>query len=199
MNDRLTILCTGGIGSGKSCVAKAFQTLGVPSFDCDSVAKNLYDTDAGLLARVAAIAGNDVLENGKLSRKALAGKIFSDSSMLLRIEDAVHPAVVREFGKWKKEQKSDIVLIESAIMLYKPMLAQLPDYVVEVAAPREVRIARVMERDGCTRDQVELRMDSQEKPILRAADYTIITDDRHDVLPELIELLDSLKNGKDRS
>lgn len=199
MNDSLTILCTGGIGSGKTCVVKAFQALGVPSFDCDSAAKELYDTDAQLLAQVVEIAGEDVLQDGKLSRKALAGKIFSDAGMLGKIEAAVHPAVVRAFESWRAAQQSDIVLIESAIMLFKPLLAGLPDYVVEVTAPRDVRIARVMERDACSQEQVERRMASQEEPRLREADYTIVTDDRHDLLPELIKLLDSLKNGKDRS
>ena len=153
--------CTGGIGSGKTYVVKAFEGLGVPGYDCDARAKELYDEDAGLLADVAAIAGEDVIVDGRLDRGRLAARIFSDRDMLARIESFVHPAVTRDFYRWLEVQNSKLVIFESAILLDKPYLRDMADFVLVVTAPEELRIERVMARDGLPRDAVERRMANQ--------------------------------------
>ena len=193
-----TILCTGGIGSGKSCVVKALSALGVPSFDTDSCAKALYEKDGKLLGRVADAVGSDVIVDGHLDRKALASKIFSDSGALEKVEAIVHPAVIREFGRWKAGCGADVVVIESAVMLQKTALRDIPDYVLYVTAPRDVRVGRVMARDGLSREAVLKRMECQEDLSARA-DFVIETDDRQMILPALIDIIEKLKNGKDRS
>lgn len=183
--------CTGGIGSGKTYVVKAFEGLGVPGYDCDARAKELYDEDAGLLADVAAIAGEDVIVDGRLDRGRLAARIFSDRDMLARIESVVHPAVTRDFYRWLEEQNSKLVIFESAILLDKPYLRDMADFVLVVTAPEELRIERVMARDGLPREAVERRMANQMSDAERRAmaDYILETNDRDAIIPQLLSII----------
>ena len=90
---RQVLLCTGGIGSGKSFIIRAFNVLGVPSYDCDAAAKELYDRDAELLDGIVRLCGKEVLNDvGRLDRQALAARIFADASLLAEVEALVHPA-----------------------------------------------------------------------------------------------------------
>lgn len=191
MSRPVIIGCTGGIGSGKTYVVKAFDGLGVPGYDCDARAKELYDEDAGLLADVAAIAGEDVIVDGRLDRGRLAARIFSDRDMLARIESVVHPAVTRDFYRWLEVQNSKLVIFESAILLDKPYLRDMADFVLVVTAPEELRIERVMARDGLPREAVERRMANQMSDAERRAmaDYILETNDRDAIIPQLLSII----------
>ncbi len=196
MKQSCVLLCTGGIGSGKSVVVRLFQALDIPSYDCDRAAKELYDRDPQLLAEVAALCGEEVLDaEGRLDRAALARKIFGDAALLAALEDRVHPAVIRDFEKWKEEQESALVVIESAILLEKPRFAGLMDYTVVVTAPEAVRIARVMQRDGLSEAQVRQRMAAQwsNEARLARADFVLENDNRQALLPAVLEILDKIK------
>ena len=192
MNPRV-LLCTGGIGSGKSVVVRTFNILGVPAYDCDRAAKELYDRDPQLLAAVVDLVGSDVLDaGGRLDRTALAGRIFADAALLASLEAIVHPAVIRDFEAWKAEQSSPLVVIESAILLENPAFDRLYDSVVAVTAPEEVRIARVLVRDGVDEAQVRRRMAAQWSDADRAAraDYVLENDDRQALLPAVLEIIE---------
>ena len=196
MKQSCVLLCTGGIGSGKSVVVRLFQALDIPSYDCDRAAKELYDRDPQLLAEVAALCGEEVLDaEGRLDRAALARKIFGDAALLAALEDRVHPAVIRDFEKWKEEQESALVVIESAILLEKPRFAGLMDYTVVVTAPEAVRIARVMQRDGLSEAQVRQRMAAQwsDEARLARADFVLENDNRQARLPAVLEIIDKIK------
>lgn len=191
MSRPVIIGCTGGIGSGKTNVVRTFESLGIPGYDCDTRAKELYDEDAELLAEVARIAGDDVIVEGRLDRSRLAARIFSDRDMLSALESVVHPAVMRDFSRWLQEQNTKLVIFESAILLDKPYLREIADFLLLVTAPREVRIARVMARDGLSREAVEGRMANQMDDVQRSrmADYTIETNDRDAILPQLLSII----------
>ncbi len=196
MKQSCVLLCTGGIGSGKSVVVRLFQALDIPSYDCDRAAKELYDRDPQLLAEVAALCGEEVLDaEGRLDRAALARKIFGDAALLAALEDRVHPAVIRDFEKWKEEQESALVVIESAILLEKPRFTGLMDYTVVVTAPEAVRIARVMQRDGLSEAQVRQRMAAQwsDEARLARADFVLENDNRQALLPAVLEIIDKIK------
>lgn len=196
MKQSCVLLCTGGIGSGKSVVVRLFQALDIPSYDCDRAAKELYDRDPQLLAEVAALCGEEVLDaEGRLDRAALARKIFRDAALLAALEDRVHPAVIRDFEKWKEEQESALVVIESAILLEKPRFAGLMDYTVVVTAPEAVRIARVMRRDGLSEAQVRQRMAAQwsDEARLARADFVLENDNRQPLLPAVLVIIDKIK------
>ena len=196
MNRTGVILCTGGIGSGKSVVARLFRELGIPSYDCDHSAKTLYDKDPQLLADVVRLTGADVLAaDGRLDRAALAGKIFADGALRAELEAWVHPAVIRDFEMWKAAQKAPLVVIESAILLEKPLFAGLMDWTVAVTAPEAVRVARVMARDGVTEAEVRRRMAAQWTDEARAAhaDFILENDDRSALLPAVLTIIDKIK------
>ena len=191
MSRPAVIGCTGGIGSGKTYVVKAFEGLGIPGYDCDCRAKELYDEDPVLLSEVAGIAGEDVLVDGRLERSRLAARIFSDRDMLSRIESVVHPAVTRGFFGWLEEQNSKLVIFESAILLDKPYLRGIVDYVLLVTAPEELRIERVMARDGLSREAVERRLANQmsDEQRRKMADYILETNDRVAIIPQLLSII----------
>ena len=196
MKRSCVLLCTGGIGSGKSVVVRLFQALDIPSYDCDRAAKELYDRDPQLLAEVVALCGEGVLDaEGRLDRAALARKVFGDAALLAALEDRVHPAVIRDFEKWKEEQESALVVIESAILLEKPRFAGLIDYTVVVTAPEAVRIARVMQRDGLSEAQVRQRIAAQwgDEARLAQADFVLENDNRQALLPAVLEIIDKIK------
>ena len=194
------LLCTGGIGSGKSFVVRALRELGVPAYDCDQAAKTLYDRDPELLAAVVRLTGPGILDaSGRLVRSALAARIFGDSDLLRQVEALVHPAVLRDFAAWRAAQPEPVVVLESAILLEKPVPPGTYDYVLAVAAPEDVRIARVMVRDGVAEASVRGRMAAQWSDAQRAAhaDFILENDDRHPLLPALIQILEKLKeDGK---
>lgn len=196
------LLASGGIGSGKSYVISIFNAVGVPSYDADSRAKALYDTDPQLLADVVAAAGEDVLSDGRLDRRALAGKIFASEDLRARIEALVHPAVMRDFARWCAEQQAPVVIMESAILMEHPELMAQMDYALSVVAPLETRIRRVIARDNCTREQVLARMECQWSDEKRAehSDFIIENDGVQALLPQIMNILETINNtnnGKD--
>lgn len=198
------ILCTGGIGSGKSYVVKIFNSLGVPSYDCDARVKELYDEDPALASAVDSAAGGGLLAGGRLDRKRLAAVIFKNRDILEKVEAAVHPALAGDFAKWRSGRRGP-VLIESAILLEKPALASIPDIVVTVTAPVELRVKRVMSRDSATREEVLCRIANQMSDERRAAagDYVVVNDGKTALLPQILNILNKINkfgpNGKDRS
>lgn len=200
MNPRV-ILCTGGIGSGKSVVVRLFNELGVPSYDCDRAARALYDRDPQLLADVVELFGPEVLDaDGRLDRAALAARIFADGSLREALEARVHPAVLRDFARWKAQQAVPVVVIESAILLEKPQYAGTYDCVVVVTAPEAVRIARVVARDGTDAAQVRRRMAAQWPDAARTAraDFVLENDDRQALLPAVLHIIEKVtEDGKD--
>ena len=195
------ILCTGGIGSGKSVVVRTLTVLGVPSYDCDRAAKELYDRDPQLLAEVVRLTGPGVLHaTGRLDRAALATRIFSDPALLAQVEACVHPAVIRDFSRWLEDRPEPVVVLESAILLEKPQYAGLYDKVLVVTAPEDVRIARVVARDDATEAQVRRRMALQwsDERRLACADFMVENDGRQAVLPVLLNMLEKIQeDGKD--
>lgn len=201
MKGSRVILCTGGIGSGKSCVVRAFEVMGVPFYDCDAAAKDLYDRDPELLEEVVKLVGRGVIgEDGRLDRSALAGRIFADPALLASLESLVHPAVIRDFEKWKESREEPVVVIESAILLEKRLPGKVYDYVLAVTAPEDVRIRRVVLRDGTTEDKVRQRMAAQWSDGQRAAcaDFILENNDLQPMLPAIIEILEKIKeDGKD--
>ena len=194
--DRRVLLCTGGIGSGKSFIIRAFGALGVPSYDCDAAAKDLYDRDLQLLADIVRLCGESVLDaEGRLDRAALAERIFADPALLGRVEALVHPAVIRDFEAWKQRQQGALVVIESAILLEKPQFAGMMDYTLAVTAPEALRVARVMARDGVSETQVRRRMAAQWSDEQRAAraDFVWENNDRTALLPTVLSIIDKIK------
>ena len=192
--------CTGGIGSGKTYVSAIFGRMGVPLYNTDEKAKALYDTDMELRSALVELLGDDIIENGILRRDIMAGKIFGNKEMLAQVEMLVHPAVMRDFNRWKGEIEKlkvpDFVIMESAILLEKPLVMANVDRVLTVSAPLDVRIERVMARDNVDRARVEARMAAQWSDERREAlaDFVIFADGKRALLPQIEAVCDAMKN-----
>ena len=151
---------TGGIGSGKSTIAKAFAALGIAVFNSDEQAKALIATDTQVKERIIAAFGEEAYQNGEYNRAYIAQIVFNNSEKLAILNGIVHPALAKYFNQWAKKQTSPYVLKEAAILFESGSYKDC-DYIITVTAPEEVRIARVMARDHCTEAQVRARMAQQ--------------------------------------
>lgn len=190
-----TIIVTGGIGSGKSAVCALLKKRGVPVYDCDAKAKELYGRRPSLVSRLekalgALLRGTD----GKLDKARLAALIFSDPRARETVEGMVYPILLQDIRRWQKRQSAAWGALESAVILSKPVFDGVADGVVLVEAPQELRIARVMQRDGLGREAVIGRIRSQEIP-REKADVLLANDGTPQTLSEAVERVFFDKNS----
>jgi dephospho-CoA kinase len=185
------ISITGGIGSGKSVVSKILLTLGYSVYDCDSRAKSLMDNSDEIKAEIAQQISSEVVKDGSINRPLLASIVFADKQKLSRLNSIVHTHVKRDLTAWA-ERKADakIVFVETAI-LYGSGLHQVVDCDWRVIAPEEVRIARVIDRNKATREQVKQRIASQaqEESYRHISTLQIVNDNETPLLPQILELV----------
>lgn len=165
---------TGGIGSGKSTVAKMFLELGVPVYNSDERAKKLMNTSAEIKNQIISFLGKESYHEEKLNRAYIAKKVFNDTTLLAQLNAIVHPVVREDFLKWTGEQEYCYVIQETAL-LFENNAQQLYDSIILVTAPKEERISRVVSRDNGTREQVIARMNNQmdDEEKLNLSDFVI--------------------------
>lgn len=158
-----TVAVTGGIGSGKSAVTAYLASKGIPVYDSDSRTKGLYDSDPALVGKLEALFGLPLrTDGGSLDRKKLSSVIFSDPRALAGLESIVHPLVHDDFLAWRsRQEEAPLVILESAIILSKPLFDDLYDKTVLVDAPEEVRLRRASARDGAAPEAILARMRAQ--------------------------------------
>ena len=165
---------TGGIGSGKTTVAKMFEELGVPIYNSDLEAKKLMHSSKTIRKKLVDLFGETAYQEGKLNRTYLAQSVFNDPELLKRLNKIVHPVVRKHFVKWSETQNAPYVIQETAL-LFENDAQGLYDKVILVTAPTEVRIKRLLERDNATREEILARMNNQleDSKKLPLADYVI--------------------------
>ncbi|QKG54370.1 dephospho-CoA kinase [Hymenobacter sp. BRD67] len=190
----LRIGITGGIGSGKSVVARLFATLGVPVYDSDSRAKWVMATDLVLREQLQAAFGVEAYDAaGQLNRPYLAQVAFNDAAQLARLNALVHPRVGEDFAAWTAAQQAAgyAYILKEAALLYESGAYRTLDGIITVFAPADVRAARVLRRDAHrTAADVQAIMGKQlsEEEKLARADYVVYNDDSHLVLPQVLAL-----------
>ena len=149
---------TGGTGCGKTSLLNLLKDRGGLVLDCDAIYHDLLQTDESLLAAIESRFPGTV-ENGILQRKKLGSLVFSDPQALLDLNTITHGAVKQEVLR-RLEERPALAAID-AIALFEGGLAELCDVTVAVTAPREDRIARLMRRDGISREYATARIDAQ--------------------------------------
>ncbi len=189
----LDIGLTGGIGSGKTTVARIFEEFGVPCYYADTRAKEIMNEDEELRSALISEFGPDVYADGVLNRGFLAQIIFEDSSARDEVNALVHPAVGRDYEEWKAAQKAPYVLKEAAI-LFETGGYKMSDAVILVTAPEEVRIDRVMKRDSTSREKVKARMDAQWSDAKKEAlaDFIIFNDGKQLLIPQVKQIHETI-------
>lgn len=183
---------TGGIGSGKSTVCRVFETLGIPVFYADTIAKQIMVSDVELVSGVISTFGEEsYLESGALNNKHISAIVFQDEAELKKLNALVHPAVARAFDSWAGIQDISLpYLLKEAALLFESGSYRQCDLNVVVTAPLESRLSWVEKRDGLSRAQIMARMDKQwpEKKKLEMADHIIHNDDSTSVILQVLDL-----------
>ncbi|HEY4194028.1 MAG TPA: dephospho-CoA kinase [Mucilaginibacter sp.] len=187
----LKIGITGNIGGGKTTVSKIFEVLGIPVFYADDAAKKVMVEDPILISALKKTFGGEAyFDNGALNRKHIASIVFNNETELAKLNTIVHPAVFRAFDHWVGQVKDAPYVMKEAALLFESTSYKMCDHSIMVTAPLELRIARVMQRDGLTHDEVESRNTRQfpEEKKIQLANYVIRNDDTELVIPQVLEL-----------
>jgi dephospho-CoA kinase len=185
----LKVGLTGGIGSGKTTIAKIFELLNVPVYYADEASKRLYHTDKDLISKIKQHFGEDVYTDERLNRTKLAEIVFNDPSKLDLLNELVHPPTIRDAEEWMLRQTAPYVIKEAAL-LFESGSAEGLDYIIGVQAPTHYRIKRAMDRDGLSGEQVISRANRQidEDIKMRLCDFVIVNNDQELVIPQVLEL-----------
>jgi len=185
----LKIGLTGGIGSGKSTVAKVFEVLGIPVYYADEAARRLMNENKELRTAIIKSFGEASYNNGELDRKYLASVVFADKEKLKLLNTLTHPATIRDAEGWMNKQTSPYIIKEAAL-LFESGAAEHLDKVIGVFAPPLIRIKRVMDRDGLTEEEVKKRINGQmdEELKMKQCDFVITNDEQQLVVPQVLEL-----------
>lgn len=182
---------TGGIGSGKTTVCKIFETLGIPVYYADLMAKKIMTSNRSVKKKIKDLLGVEAYHsNGQLNRQLVSSKIFSDKTLLERINQIVHPAVKDDTDRWAEQYQQSpttpYVLKEAALLVengsYKTM-----DAIIVVTCPEDIRIKRVMKRDKAEREAVMRKVKSQlsEAEKVKVADFIIVNDGANPLIPQV--------------
>lgn len=194
------MLITGGIGSGKSFVSNVFSAMGIPIYNTDKRTKELYIENLELQTELKGLLGDDVIVDGKLNKEYMAARLFVKSDMMGRLEDLVYPYLLEDIKCWQRVQRSSgapFLILESAILLEKPLFNEIYDKVLTVRAPMELRISRTMARNNISRESVQSRIAKQWSDERRIAlsDYVIESDSVRAILPQVVRVYEDLKNS----
>ena len=188
---QLKIGITGGIGSGKTTVCQIFELLGVPVFYADAAAKEVMHTDEELMKGIIGTFGvQSFSQEGILNRKYIADLVFNDKKALEMLNALVHPAVFRAFDSWLLKFADRPYVLKEAALLFESESYRMCTHSILVKAPEALKIRRVMERDHITEAEVQLRMARQftDEQKERLADYTILNDELHLLIPQVLKL-----------
>jgi dephospho-CoA kinase len=185
----LKIGLTGGIGSGKTTVAKVFEVLGIPVYYADDAAKQLMNTNKELQQQLIARFGTETYTNGELNRKHLASLVFGNKEQTELLNSIVHPVTIADAEQWFARQQSPYVVKEAAL-LFESGAASGLDFVIGVTAPETIRIKRVMDRDGLSAEEIKKRMSNQldDSMKMRLCDFVIQNNEQEMILPQVLQL-----------
>lgn len=184
---------TGGIGSGKTTVAKVFELLGVPVYYADLRAKSIIDEIPAVKESIIRHFGEQSFVSGKYNRSFISSIVFNNPEKLKLLNDIVHPFTLADANEWMKKQSAPYSIKEAALIFESGSNLAL-DKVIGVSSPIELRVKRVSERDGITPAEVmkkiELQMPEYEK--MQKCDYHIMNDEHKLMIPQIMELHQSL-------
>lgn len=181
---------TGGIGSGKTTVCGIFAEFGVPIYYADDRAKAVMVEDADLMASIVDAFGAEAYQDGKLNRPFLALQVFSSEKKLAKLNSLVHPAVAKDFMRWVVAHEKFPYVIKEAAILFESGAYKAVQETVLVTAPEDLRIQRVVQRDGVDEREVRQRMANQwpEERKVELADHIILNDGHQLLIPQVLEL-----------
>lgn len=189
----MRVAITGGIGSGKSYVCKRLEAFGIRVYDCDAAAKRLMRTSSALQRDLCRLVGDDVYVDGVLQKHVLAKFLLASEDNKQAVNQIIHPAVARDF------ECSGYEWLESAILFDSGFDRRIHfDYIVCVSAPLEIRIQRVMNRDGISREKTMEWISRQlpQEEVLKRANFEIVNDGMEDIDEQILIVLNKMGGTK---
>ena len=191
MKKALHIGLTGGIGSGKSTVAKVFETLGIPVYYADDRSKSILQNNPSVKEKIVKEWGESVLDTkGSIDKKALAGLVFSQSEELKKLNAILHPLVALDYQFWLSQQLDVPYIIKEAAILIESGSYKNCDKIIMVVAPEDIAISRVMARDAVSAEQVKQRIANQ-MPVeekIKFAHFIIHNDNQQMLIPQVRDI-----------
>ena len=180
---------TGGIGSGKSTVAKIFAQLGIPVLDADATAKAIMNEDRSVKTKLIELFGEDAYKENQLNRPYIAQIVFEDAFKLQQLNAIIHPITIQYAKDWAFKQSAPYVIKEAALF-FESGSSEGVEKIIGVTAPKHIRIQRVMQRDQITREDVIKRMEHQLEDSLKMklCDWVIQNDDMHLLIPQILAI-----------
>lgn len=187
---------TGGIGSGKSVVSRLMEIMGIPVYISDQESKRLTATDTYIREELIKLVGEDVFKDGSLNKPLLASYIFNDDTCREKVNNIIHPRVRADFQEWVcRNNAYEFVAMESAILIESGFKNEV-DVLVMVYAPLDLRVERTIKRDFSDKEtilkRIRSQMDDEQKK--EYADYIVCNDDTTPLIPQLIRLIERLKD-----
>lgn len=188
---------TGGIGTGKSTVAKLFEVMGVPVYDSDQRAKDLYFVPE-VKQKVIELLGKEAYSaDGQLNREFISKSIFSNSNLLSKINSIIHPAVEQDFKGFIDRNSAHKFIIKETALLFETGIYKKVDKIILVMAALEIRLKRVKERDGLKEEEILKRIshqmpDEEKSPI---SDFVISNNESDALIPQVLAVYEKLNHA----
>ena len=186
----LRVAITGGIGSGKSFVCRRLERHGIRVYDCDTAAKRLMRDSDELREALRQLVGDEVYVGNVLQKPVMARFLLKSEANKQAVNDVVHPAVARDF------EESGYTWLESAILFDSGFdMRTRFDYVICVTAPLEVRIRRVMKRDGISRQQALdwIQRQLPQDEVRARSDFEIVNDGKANIEKQIETIIKQIK------
>lgn len=192
----MRVVCiTGGIGSGKSTVARVIEALGYPVYYSDERAKCMYFLPEVRAKIVSLLGAEAYLNERELNRGYIARKIFSDDVLLNKVNKIIHQAVEQDFYNYQKAHSDAGVVFKESALIFEAGLQKGCDKIILVTAPKEIRAERIKRRDGMSEEEIMNRMrkqwdDAEKIPLV---DFVIVNDEREALLPKVLEIVEKIE------
>ena len=190
---------TGGIGSGKTTVAKMFSQLEVPIYIADDEAKKLMNRSKIIKRKLTKLFGEEAYINNQLNRPYLASIIFNNENYLKAMNAIVHPKVAKHFERWLSKQEAPYVIKEVAILFENGSYKEC-DYVITVTATIENRIKRLLNRDNTTINKIQAIIDNQwsDEDKVKLSNFVITNNDLKSTENQVFNVHNQLLNSIDK-
>lgn len=186
---------TGGIGSGKTTVARLFESFGIPIYIADEEAKKIMELP-DVIENIKTVIGNEIFDNAKLNRQKLAKIVFNDKDKLQELNKIVHPKVKSHFDNWLIENKSAPIVIKETALLFETGSEMNFDSIITVTAPLAIRIQRVIDRDKIDYEAVLNRINNQISDEIKIAksNFVIHNDNLESLTKQVKNIYNQLLN-----
>ncbi|MCT4613701.1 MAG: dephospho-CoA kinase [Marinifilaceae bacterium] len=193
----IQLAITGGIGSGKTTVCKIFECLGISVYYSDDRAKYLMNKNTNLVEGIKSEFGNKAYKNESLDREYIASVVFNDKTKLRILNSLVHPIVAEDYEQWCERHKNETYLIHESAIVFEANIAHKFDKILTVSADVDIRIDRVVKRNGAKRKDISDRIENQITDVKREemADYCIRNNNQA-LIPQILEIHNKLIGGK---